>query len=405
MHQQIEQQSLALIVSQRRYRDLLEAIPQMVWTANLDGLLEYVNRHWSDYTGVDAEQAGRFDWDRLLYPEDREPTWTAWHEASASGAVLEIEHRLRRASDGTFRWHLVRAVPMRSGTGELTGWLGTSTEVEDPKRAGNAALEEQRFKGYGRLAGGVAHDFNNLLVCILGGASCAMQSIPASHPAQEMLRGVVHAGERLAELTRRMLAYAGKATFYVEPTDLGELIREACDSIRNFIPPAIQLAIPSGIDMPLVKTDAAQMRLAIVDMVMNAAEAIGENAPGRISIGMASREIDRDTIQKCSLAPSAAPGQHIILEIGDTGCGMDEETRKKIFDPFFSTKFVGRGLGLAAVHGFVRSIGGAVCVENQPGEGTAFQILLAGCHGNRVTVPSSLQLTVPACPPLPIRPG
>src|SRR5450759_1921125 len=101
--------------------------------------------------------------------------------------------------------------------------------------------------------------------------------------------------------------------------------------------------------MPLVKTDAAQMRLAIVDMVMNAAEAIGENAPGRISIGMASREIDRDTIQKCSLAPSAAPGQYIILEIGDTGCGMDDETRKKIFDPFFSTKFVGRGLGLAAV--------------------------------------------------------
>jgi signal transduction histidine kinase len=120
----------------------------------------------------------------------------------------------------------VRAVPMRSGTGELTGWLGTSTEVEDPKRAGNAAFEEQRFKGYGRLVGGVAHDFNNLLVCILGGASCAMQSIPASHPAQEMLHGVVHAGERLAELTRRMLAYAGKATFYVEPTDLGQLIRE-----------------------------------------------------------------------------------------------------------------------------------------------------------------------------------
>ena len=157
--------------------------------------------------------------------------------------------------------------------------------------------------------------------------------------------------------------------------------------------------------MPLVKTDAAQMRLAIVDMVMNAAEAIGENAPGRILIGMASREIDRDTIRKCGFAPSAAPGQYIILEIGDTGCGMDEETRKKIFDPFFSTKFVGRGLGLAAVHGFVRSIGGAVCVESQPGKGTAFQILLAGCHANRVTVPSSLQLTVPACPPLPIRTG
>jgi len=376
MHQQIEQQRSALSISERRYQILLEAIPQMVWSANAEGRVEYANRRWFDYTGLALEEAVYVGWDRLVHPEDRERTAAAWNQASASGSEFEIEHRVRRASDGSYRWHLVRAVPLRTSAGEITNWLGACTEIEDQKQAGDAALAEQKFKGIGRLAGGVAHDFNNLLVCILGGASCAAESLPASHPAQEMLRDVMRAGERLAGLTRRMLAYAGKATFCVEPANVNQLVHDACESIRPSIPETIRLEIRSGPQVPPANTDSTHMRQAIADLVLNAVEAIGEGASGRISINTDVVEIGEEYIRTCGFGPTAMAGKYVALEVRDTGCGMDQETRSKIFDPFFTTKFLGRGLGLAAVHGFVRSTGGGVQVDSQPGRGSEFRLLL-----------------------------
>jgi PAS domain S-box-containing protein len=383
MQRQIEQQQSALAISERRNQILLEAIPQMVWSANADGQVEYANRRWFEYTGLTVEKAAGLGWDRLVHPEDRGRTLTAWNEATKSGATFEIEHRLRRASDGTYRWHLVRAVPLRTGTGQVASWLGTCTEIEDQKRAENATLAEQKLKGIGRLAGGVAHDFNNLLVCVLGGASCAMQSLPASHPAQEMLQDVLSAGERLAELTRRMLAYAGKATFRVEPTNVDQLVHDACESIRPLIPETVSLEIQSGAPVPPVRTDSAQMRQAVVDLVLNAVEAIGEGSSGRISVGTTVVEIGKESIQTGEFGPAADTGKYVALEVRDTGCGMDEETRNKIFDPFFTTKFMGRGLGLAAVHGFVRSTGGGVQVDSAPGKGTRFRVLLPVVSGEK----------------------
>lgn len=376
MQQRIEQQQSALAMSERRYQILIEAIPQMVWSASAKGQVEYANRRWSEYTGLSVEEAAHLGWDRLLHPEDCERTWNVWNRAAESGATFEIEHRLKRASDGSHRWHLVRAVPLLTSQGEITNWLGTCTEIEDQKRAENATREEQKLKGIGRLAGGVAHDFNNLLVCILGGASCAMQSLPASHPAQEMLQEVIQAGERLAELTRRMLAYAGKATFLVQPTDVDRLVQEACESVRASIPETIRLEIRSAPEAPRVRTDSTHMRQAIVDLVLNAVEAIGEGSLGRISVRTAVVEIGEESIRTCGFGPPAAAGTYVAVEVRDTGCGMDGETRSKIFDPFFTTKFMGRGLGLAAVHGFMRSTGGGVEVESAPGEGTSFRVLL-----------------------------
>ena len=376
LQQQVLQQQSALANSERRYQVLLEAIPQMVWIANAAGRIEYANRRWLEYSGLAAGEAAGLGWDRLLHPEDRDRTWSAWERATESGATFEIEHRLRRASGGGYRWHLVRAVPLRTGTtGEGASWLGTGTDIEDQKRAENATLEEQKLKGLGRLAGGVAHDFNNLLVCILGGASCAMQTLPEPHPAQEMLREVLQAGERAAELTRRMLAYAGKATFHIEPTDVGQLVDQACESIRAEIPGGIQLEIRISPGVPPAKTDAEHMRQAIVDLVLNAVEAIGEIVPGRISVLTTVAEIDEESVRESGIPPPGA-GKYVVLEVQDSGCGMDEETRNKIFDPFFSTKFIGRGLGLAAVQGFVRGTEAGLQVDSTPGRGTRFRVLL-----------------------------
>jgi len=369
MQYRIDSQRSALERSAQRYQTLLEAIPQMVWMANSEGRGEYANSRWFEYTRLGIEEAGPLGWNDLLHPEDRERTWTAWNQARQVGLAFETEHRLKRAADGSYRWHLVRAVPFRGGAGEVTNWFGTQTEIENQKQAEIVNLQKEKLQGIGRLAAGIAHDFNNLLVAIIGGASYVMESLPPSHSGQQMLQGVVQAGERAAELTAKMLAYAGKGNMYSELTDLNTLVCETCNSLRGSIPKTIRLNIRATPDLPLVTTDCRQMRQVIVDLVMNGVEAIGEGAPGTISVGTG-------TVDAGTELTALNVGKYVVLEVRDNGCGMNEETQRQVFDPFFTTKFTGRGLGLAAVHGFARSSGGAVFVESAPGKGTCFRVLL-----------------------------
>lgn len=375
LQHRIETQQFALAESGRRYQVLLEAIPEMVWTANAEGRVLYANNRWLEYTGLTLENAVRLGWDRAVHPDDQERSWSAHQQAVESGSAVEIEHRLRRALDGSYRWHLVRAVPMRNAGGETT-WFGTCTDIEDQKQAEQELGRKQKMEGIGVLAGGVAHDFNNLLVGILGGTSFAMEMVSADHPAQRMLRGVVEAAQRAAELTRKLLAYAGKGCLYVERTDFNRLVRETCMAMKTSIPATVRLELPGEGDLPAVNTDAAQLRQAVVDLVMNAVEAI-EGSGGTVSVRTASVEIGEQQARPGGLAiEGIAPGKYVALEVCDTGCGMDEDTQKKIFDPFFSTKFTGRGLGLASVHGFVRSCGGCVQVNSSQGHGARFRVLL-----------------------------
>jgi PAS domain S-box-containing protein len=370
MLQRIDEQRSALERSAQQYQTLLEAIPQMVWMANPHGQVEYANSQWFDYTGLNLAGPGRLPWDDVLYPEDRQRTVNAWALARQSGSVFEIEHRLRRASDRSFRWHLVRAVPVRDSTGAITNWFGTCTEIESQKQAEAHHLQKEKLQSIGLLAAGIAHDFNNLLVVILGGTSYAMGTLPSAHKAQGMLRDVVLAAERAAELTRKMLAYAGKANQYIEPTDINKLVNDTCNVLRPSVPEGIEFHVSPGRDLPSVTTDSRQMRQVIVDLVMNALEAIREGSAGTISVRTSAIELDEGALSDVSA------GKYVALDVLDTGCGMNEETQRKIFDPFFSTKFAGRGLGLAAVHGFVRSNGGSVEVDSAPGKGTRFRVLL-----------------------------
>jgi PAS domain S-box-containing protein len=370
MQQRIDEQRAALARNTRQYQTLLEAIPQMVWMANAEGRVEYANCQWSGYTGLSVEQAGRCGWKGLIHPEDRKRTWRAWTRARQAGSLFEIEHRLKRAADGSYRWHLVRAVPFHGGDGQIANWFGTCTEIENQKQAETVNLQKEKVQSVGQLAAGIAHDFNNLLVAILGGASFVMETLPPSHPSQQMLQGVVQAGQRAAELTGKMLAYAGKGNVHIEPIDLNQLVRDTCDSLRDTIPRTIRLHIRTGRSLPPVTADSRQMRQAIVDLVLNAAEAIREGVGGAISVRTGTTEVSEGS------TAALTAGKHVVLEVRDTGCGMNEETRNKIFDPFFTTKFMGRGLGLAAVHGFVRSNGGGVQVDSAPGKGACFRIFL-----------------------------
>ncbi|MBZ5579492.1 MAG: response regulator [Acidobacteriia bacterium] len=375
MQRQIEDQRAALERSVRRYQVLLEAMPQMVWTADSQGSIAYANRRWLDYTGFSPGGESKLGWDGLVHPEDLDKTSGAWKQAVESGSVFEIEHRLRRASDGEYRWHLVRAVALRDD-GRAPQWLGTCTEIEDQKRSEILDLQKQKLESIGRLAGGIAHDFNNLLVVILGGTSFASDAVAPNHPIQPMLRRVVNAGERAAQLTRQILAYAGKSNLFIERIDVSQLVRQTCEAVRSSLPSGIQLELEIGRDLPAVETDLAQMRQVITDLLQNAVEAL-DGKPGVIQVSAEVVEIDSEAERRGGFGtPALAAGQYVGVEVRDTGCGMDEETQKRMFDPFFTTKAVGRGLGLAGVQGFVRSNRGAIQVNSAAGSGTHFRMLL-----------------------------
>ena len=370
-----------LFEEKERYRTLAEAIPQLVWTADSDGCLDYANRRLWEFSGkVNDRAAGGVNAEAwplasLVHADDMNELWDRWGEAARSGRPFETEIRLHRSHDRTWRWHLMRTVPMRTTEGGPVRWFGTFTDIEDQRRAGEVLRQRQKLESVGLLAGGIAHDFNNLLVGIMGGASFALDSLNEDHPMYPVLEIVFRSSERAAHLTRQLLAYSGKAQGFAEQVDISRVARETGEILQHSIPNTIALAVDAAKDIPLIETDPGQMEQLIVNLAMNGAEAIDGSA-GFIRIRTAEESIAGVDGHSNTLGYQLPPGQYVLIEVSDSGAGMDERTQAQIFDPFFTTKFTGRGLGLAAVQGIVRSLEGGIEVSSAPGKGSNFRVLL-----------------------------
>ncbi len=236
--------------------------------------------------------------------------------------------------------------------------------------------QAQKLESIGVLAGGVAHDFNNLLTSILGNASLVLDHVPPSHPARPELDAIMAGAEKAAQLTSQLLAYAGKGQFVLEEVDLSSLVADILSLIRTSIPRSVRLHLALKPNLPAACGDGTQLQQLIMNLIINAAEAIG-GQPGTIRINTGLQEISQYYIERNPMAADRdlAPGTYVYVEVRDTGCGMDEETKSRIFDPFFTTKFTGRGLGLAAVQGIVRGHRGVIELHSAPGRGTTFKVL------------------------------
>ncbi|MDA8139285.1 MAG: ATP-binding protein [Desulfobacteraceae bacterium] len=235
--------------------------------------------------------------------------------------------------------------------------------------------EVQKLESLGVLAGGIAHDFNNLLMAILGNADLTMISLPPNSPVRRYVEEIALASKRAAELCRQMLAYSGKGSMMVARYDLPTIVGEMTQMLEASVSKKIILRYIFDADIPPVMADASQMKQIVINLVSNAAESISDRK-GEISITIGVMFCDRDYLSQCHFNNHLPEGQYVFLEVADTGQGMDAQTREKIFDPFFTTKFVGRGLGLAAVLGIVRSHGGTIRVDSEPGRGTTIRVLL-----------------------------
>jgi two-component system cell cycle sensor histidine kinase/response regulator CckA len=358
--------------SESRYRTLAEAMPQLVWTAgHPDGAWDYVNQRWSRLTGASPDRAFGHGWLDFIDTEDRPRVMEAWAAAAEGGTFLDLQCRIRSA-DGTSRWQLMRALPLLRD-GRPIKWLGTLTDIEEQRRAEQLLHQRQKLESIGVLAGGVAHDFNNLLVGIVGGVSYALEVLPTEHELRPILDVAFQSGERAAHLTRQMLAYAGKGSFKVEDVDLAQVLHATWQLIRASILRSVDLKLLIQPDLPPIRTDATQLQQIVMNLIINASEAIPPDRQGLIIV---SAGVERVEAPLSTWSADLDPGDYVVLQVRDNGSGIEPGLLSKIFDPFFTTKFTGRGLGLAAVHGLVRSNHGSIEVDSTPGEGSTFRVLL-----------------------------
>ena len=235
-------------------------------------------------------------------------------------------------------------------------------------------LHSQKLESLGVLAGGIAHDFNNLLMVMQGNLELAIRDTPPSVAAKPKLEETMLAVRRAGDLTHQMLAFSGRGKFVVSRMDLAALVRENVDLFRAAIPKTTKLIVDIRPGLPLIEADSGQLQQIVMNLITNAAEAIGSGA-GKITIATASVECDGETLAESRLAEKPEPGRFVSLEVTDTGCGMDEDVQQRLFDPFFTTKFAGRGLGMAALLGIVRGHKGAIFIHSEVDRGTTIRVL------------------------------
>ena len=332
----------------------------------------------------------------LIHPDDLPYVRATSAAAFESATGFEIHYRIRHADGGWRHFNSVVEIE-RDAAGMMTRVVGSvrdrTDEVqldEERIRLEQQLQQAQKLESLGVLAGGIAHDFNNLLVGILGNASLAMVEAPPTGLVHKLLGEIERAGQRAADLTRQLLAYAGKGQFIVEPLALSALVEEMLTLVRSAMNRKAELHLALVHDLPAIAADATQLRQVVMNLLTNASDAL-EDHPGTIMLRTGVEEVDA-TYRAPGLdgAPLAA-GRYVVLEVSDTGVGMTADTVRRIFDPFFTTKFTGRGLGLAATRGIMHGHRGAITVHSEFGKGTTFKLFFPA-----VSAPAVEQFTVAA---------
>ena len=406
----------ALTASERRYRTLAEALPQLMWTSRPDGHRDYYSRQWLEYTGIPEEEQFGLSWlDKVVHPADRERVRACWTAAVEGRNDYDLEYRLRRA-DGQYRWFKARATPVRDGA-QIVRWFGTCTDITDivearetlrrsseelerlvaertrslaaandrltaemaeRRRTEEALLQAQKLEAVGQLTSGVAHDFNNLLTGVLGNLDMLERRLK-SEESLRRVRAARAAAERGARLTHQLLAFSRKQRLAPTPLDLNRLVSEASDMLFRTIGAIIRIetVLTDGLWPALV--DPTQIELVLLNLAINARDAMPEG--GRLTIRTAN-------VSRADAPLDLAPSDFVLISVSDTGQGMSDEVLRRAVEPFFTTKGPGKGsgLGLSMVHGVATQSGGGLHIDSRPGRGTTVSVYLPRARRVSATV-------------------
>jgi PAS domain S-box-containing protein len=358
--------------SEERFRNMADTAPVMIWAAGSDKLCTFFNKRWLDFTGRTMEQELGDGWAGSVHPQDRDRCLQIYSASFDARRSFQMEYRLRRA-DGEYRCLLDNGVPRFEPEGAFFGYIGSCIDITDLKRAQEEHLARQKLESVGTLAGGIAHDFNNLLGGILAHSELALQDFAGGGRPEEELKRIRAATIRGAEIVRQLMTYSGQQSEVPEQVDVSQIVEDMFELLRVSVSKHAVVELDLGKDLPVVRASPGQLRQVVMNLIINASEAIGDRdgvihvaTTGPVRIGRESG----------TNAEQLAEGNYLCLEISDTGRGMTPETQARVFDPFFTTKLAGRGLGLAVVQGIVQNLGGRIHLASAPGRGTNVQILL-----------------------------
>lgn len=366
-------------------RQLFAAGPTVVFKwRNADGCpVEYVSANVESVFGYSQTEltSGVVRYDDIVHPADlKRMTEQVDRNAERGHDWFEQEYRLLHR-DGRVREVTDFTKIVRNAEGVVTHFLGYLVDVTDRRQqeAEHARIDEQvrnaqKLESLGVLAGGIAHDFNNLLVGVLGNASLALEELPEHSGARPLLEDMEVAARRAGELTRQLLAYSGKGKFVVEPVDLSALVREMGRLMAAVVSKKAHVTTELRDDLPSIRADATQVRQVVMNLITNASDALG-NSTGTIAIRTRRMHATQAWLAGAQVGVDAAEGDYLVVEVSDTGEGMEPDTMLRLFDPFYSTKGPGRGLGLAAVLGIVRGHRGAVRITSTREQGTTVAVL------------------------------
>jgi PAS domain S-box-containing protein len=397
--------TLALRESEEKFRAIANSIDQMVWSTQPDGYHDYYNDRWYEYTGVPHGSTDGEAWNGMFHPEDQERAWGVWRHSLETGALYHIEYRLRH-HDGSYRWVLGRAQPVRGEDGAITRWFGTCTDIQDIVDAREVltrsreeleravdertrqlmAAEEQlrqaqKMEAVGQLTGGIAHDFNNMLAVVIGGLDLLERRLAQGNTdVQRYVTAARDGATRAAALTQRLLAFSRQQPLAPVPVDANLTVTGMIELLMRTIGEDVNIETRLPGDLHLAMADPSQLENMLLNLAVNARDAMPGG--GTLTIETASTRFEADEARDCGVAP----GDYVEISVKDTGSGMSPEVAARAFDPFFTTKGVGKGtgLGLSQVFGFVRQSGGHVGIDSAPGEGTTVRVYLPVHDGDAI---------------------
>lgn len=350
----------ALRRSEERFRLMAESTPAFAWLTDAAGSCIYVNRRWCEFVGRTLESQLGDGWLECIHPDDREVLRTIGAASLARGEPFAIECRVRR-HDGEYRYVLDTATPHFDEQGRAIGVIGSAIDVTERRRFEERLRDSQKMEAVGQLAAGLAHDFGNLLTAIFGHIELARGVLDASHPARLSIEHIAQAATQASAVTRALLTFSRRAVTEKRPVELNTLVRDTAQVFAASLPASIALEIQAAPAPVWISTDPAQLQQALLNLALNARDAMPRG--GLFSI----------TIQ----APKGGNGRASVV-VRDTGEGMNDEVRRRAFEPFFTTKPRGQstGLGLSITEGIIREMGGSITLESAPGAGTTLILSL-----------------------------
>jgi PAS domain S-box-containing protein len=362
----------ALLESHSLLNAVVEGTSDAVFVKDLEGRYLMINSAGARSLGRTVEEVVGKDDRELFAPDTARALMRHDQEVLASGESQTFEETLTVAGGATRIYVAAKGV-FRDAQGRVSGLVGISSDVTELKALEEQFRQAQKMEAVGRLAGGVAHDFNNLLTVINSYSDMVIQGLAPGHPDRELLTEIRQAGERAATLTRQLLAFSRKQVLQPRVVNLNALLGDLLRLLRRLIGEDVEVALVPDASLGLAEIDPGQFEQAIVNLAVNARDAMPQG--GRLALETRNVAVEGDA---AGALPGVAPGRYVSVSVRDDGEGMDELTRARIFEPFFTTKPAGEGtgLGLAMVYGFVKQSGGHVEVSSEPGRGTTFTLYL-----------------------------